>query len=103
MRRPSKFIVATEGGIKKSEGYYPYMRVLNKTNWGSNTVVPRHTRDVNVLWGDGHVSSVSGYGGSEEQISRSLTDQYGQLQGAPYAGNCWTYDGNVRPGAWFRP
>lgn len=105
VKRPSGFIVATEAGNKDSAGLYPpYMRVDNYSNWGYCTVFARHNRDVNVLWGDGHVSSVTGYGGNDEQIAKSLTGQYGPLKGAGYAGNPWTFDGKARVwGSWNRP
>ena len=105
VKSPSRFIVATEAGNKNATGLYPpYMRVDNYSNWGYCTVFARHNRDVNVLWGDGHVSSVTGYGGNGEQIAKSLTGQYGPLKGAGYAGNFWTFDGKARTwGSWNRP
>ena len=105
VKSPSRFIVATEAGNRNSTGFYqPYMRVDNYSNWGYCTVFARHNRDTNVLVGDGHVSSVTGYGGNDEQIAKSLTGQYGPLKGASYAGNFWTFDGKARSwGAWNRP
>ena len=101
VKSPSRFIVATEACNKN---LYPYMRVDNYSNWGGTTVFARHNRDVNVLWGDGHVSSVTGYGGNDEQIAKSLTGQYGPLKGSVYAGNFWTFDGKARTwGSWNRP
>ncbi len=47
VKRPASFIVATEGGNGDGAGSFgtvvtPYMRVDNCSNWGWNTVYPRH-------------------------------------------------------------
>ena len=101
VKMPSRFLVATEA---VSSSLQPYMSVENRTNWGYNTVYPRHGRAVNVLWGDGHTSSASGTGGTPEQIAKSLTNQGGPLQGITFPNNCWSWDGKQRAwGVWKRP
>lgn len=103
VKSPSRFIVATEACNDKTT-MPPYMRVDNYTNWGYSTVYPRHLKDVNVLWGDGHTSSVSGFGLTMEEIAKSITGEKGPLKGVTYANNCWTWDGKSRYwGSWNRP
>ena len=107
VKRPASFIVATESG--NGSGTFgstvqPYMSVDNRSNWGWNTVYPRHQKDVNVLWGDGHTTSITGYGLTTEEVAKYLTGANGPLKGAAYAGNCWTWDGKTRTwGSWNRP
>lgn len=101
VKRISRFLVATEATSSNGSAY---MRVDNYTNWGYNTVYQRHGKAVNVLWGDGHVTSVTGVGATPEQISKSFTNAGGPLQGASKANNCWTWDGKARAwGSWSRP
>ena len=109
VKRPASFIVATESGNGKGDGTFgatvdPFMSVDNRSNWGWNTVYPRHQKDVNVLWGDGHTTSVTGYGLTTEEVAKYLTGANGPLKGAGYVGNCWTWDGKTRSwGSWNRP
>ena len=109
VKRPASFIVATEGGNGDGAGSFgtvvtPYTRVDNCSNWGWNTVYPRHQKDVNVLWGDGHTTSVTGYGLTTEEVAKYLTGANGPLKGAGYVDNCWTWDGKNRSwGSWKRP
>ncbi len=107
VKRPASFIVATESG--NGSGTFgstvqPYMRVDNYSNWGYCTVYPRHQKDVNVLWGDGHTTSITGYGLTTEEVAKNFLNANGPLKGAAYAGNCWTWDGKTRTwGSWNRP
>ena len=106
LRRPSNFIVATESGNENGSFgaiVRPYMAVDNHSNWGYNTVYPRHNKDVNVLWGDGHTLTVTGYGLTTKEVAQYLTGADGPLKGAGYVNNSWTWDGKTRPwGQWAR-
>ena len=84
LRRPSNFIVATESGNENGSFgaiVRPYMAVDNHSNWGYNTVYPRHNKDVNVLWGDGHTLTVTGYGLTTKEVAQYLTGANGPLKG----------------------
>ena len=104
VKRPSFFLVATEaaqGSGTFSSNPRPYFSVDNYDNWGYRTVYPRHGREVNVLWGDGHVSSVRGTGGTAEQISRSFTKYSSSpLKACTFENNHWTYNG-TNAGRWW--
>lgn len=99
VKHPSKFIVATESG--NGNGMFgasvsPYMTVDNYSNWGYNTVYPRHNSFVNVLWGDGHASAVLGRGGSIMERSADLMSSGGALKSYYHTDNCWTWDSKAR-------
>ncbi len=109
VKRPSSFLVATEaaqGSGSFDSAPKPYFSVDNRDNWGYRSVYPRHAHDVNVLWGDGHCSSVSGSGGTVEQISRSLTAyNFSPLRACTFETNPWTFNGtNAKRwwGQWHR-
>lgn len=98
IRRPSYFLVATEAAL--GNGTFPtdpvpYYSVDNFDNWGYRSVYPRHNKlEANVLWGDGHCSSVRGHGGTSEQISRSYTKYSNSpLKDYSFDGNPWTFNG----------
>lgn len=106
---PSFFLVATEAA--KGDGVFgsnpePYFSVDNHDNWGWRSIFPRHQRNVNVLWADGHCSSVSGSGGNAEQISRGLIMyDSSPLKACTFENNPWTFDGrntNRWWGQWHR-
>ena len=60
--------------------------------------------DVNVLWGDGHCTTIVGYGLTTEEVAKNFLGANGPLKGAAYANNCWTWDGKTRTwGSWNRP
>ena len=80
------------------------MRVDNYSNWGYCTVYPRHQKDVNVLWGDGHCTTIVGYGLTTEEVAKNFLSANGPLKGANYDNNSWTWDGKKRSwGSWNRP
>lgn len=105
VKRPASFIVATESGNGNFDSIArPFMRVDNYSNWGYCTVYPRHQKDVNVLWGDGHCTTIVGYGLTTEEVAKNFLSANGPLKGANYDNNSWTWDGKKRSwGSWNRP
>ena len=103
IRQPSRFLVAAEGG-KKDSGE-PVMYVSNSIYYGVEVVYPRHGHDANILWGDGHVSAISGQGTIPLDIINSFYNtQNGALKDPTVQNNAWTFDGKARPwGSWQRP
>ena len=97
------FEFAAEGG-KKDSGE-PVMYVSNSIYYGVEAVYPRHGHDANILWGDGHVSAISGRGTIPLDIINSFYNtQNGALKDPTVQNNAWTFDGKARPwGSWQRP
>lgn len=110
VKRPSSFLVATEAAKGSnwsfSDNPEPYFSVNNYDDWGSRSIYQRHQNGVNVLWGDGHCSFVSGKGGNAEQISRSFTAySFSPLRACTFETNPWTFDGTNKKrwwGQWHR-
>ncbi len=90
----SRFVMATEAGYR-ADGR-TYARVENYSNNGSYTAYPRHGSGVNVLHGDGHVSTVRALGSTPRVISTNYYAEGGGLKAYFYANNPWTYDGKAR-------
>jgi len=99
LRRSSEVMVAGDGWIKAGTNRFVDWRyACGYHALASGTLVPRHKKDCNILWADGHVSAVTSTNGQSSGLYTATT--FGTLPSAP-ASNGWVKS-KVYPAAWGR-
>ena len=98
LKNPSRFIVAGEAGVDDDGGgKAPNSRIGNTTESWMTQAYPFHgSNSLNILYGDGRVSTVKGPGKSKITVINILYSEGGELKNIKTDDNPWSVDGKKR-------
>ncbi len=96
----SRFLTLTESAANKTD-FRPSYAVRNAFNTGgAGNAWPRHGRNLNVVYGDGHLAVISGNSGAAIDISAGYYTANAPLKDYTNENNPWTADGRARSTYW---
>ena len=96
----SRFLVLAESAANKTD-FRPSYAVRNAFNTGgAGNAWPRHGRNLNVVYGDGHLAVIPGTSGAAQDISAGYYTANGPLKDYTNENNPWTADGRARTTYW---